>query len=144
MAEGLNKVMLLGNLGADPELKTTTGGQALLRLRLATSESYLDKNKVRQERTEWHSITIWGKRAEALGRFLTKGDRLFVEGRLQTDSYDDREGVKRYRTEIIATNVLLNGKPGGARAPSSTPGSAPAADDYSGDFAADPADDLPF
>ncbi len=68
MAEGLNRVMLLGNLGADPELKMTSGGQAVLKLRLATSETYLDRNKVRQERTEWHSVVVWGKRAEALGK----------------------------------------------------------------------------
>lgn len=115
MSEGLNKVMLLGNLGADPELKMTNSGQAVLKLRLATSETYLDKNKVRQERTEWHSITIWGKRAEALGKFLSKGDRLFVEGQIRTSSYDDKEGVKRYRTEITASNILLNGKGGGAK-----------------------------
>lgn len=113
MAEGLNRVMLLGNLGAEPELKMTGGGQAVLKLRLATSESYLDRNRVRQERTEWHSIVVWGKRAEALGKFLTKGSRLFVEGSLRTSSYEDREGNKKYRTEIIASNIILSGGGGG-------------------------------
>ncbi|MBX3227940.1 MAG: single-stranded DNA-binding protein [Labilithrix sp.] len=109
MAEGLNKVMLLGNLGADPELKMTAGGQALLKLRLATTESYLDKSNTRQERTEWHSVTMWGKRGEALSRFLQKGERIFVEGRLQTSSYE-KDGEKRYRTEIIANNIILGGR----------------------------------
>jgi single-strand DNA-binding protein len=113
MAEGLNRVMLLGNLGADPELRMTNGGQAVLKLRLATSETYLDRNKVRQERTEWHSVVVWGKRAEALAKFLTKGSRLFVEGGLRTSSYDDKDGHKRYKTEIVAQNIILSG--GGAR-----------------------------
>lgn len=113
MADGLNRVMLFGNLGADPELRVTGGGQSVLKLRLATSESYLDKNRVRQERTEWHSLVIWGKRAEALGRFLSKGSKLFIEGSLRTSSYDDKDGNKRYRTEVVCSNVILAG--GGVR-----------------------------
>jgi len=113
MAEGLNRVMLLGNLGADPELRVTSGGQSVLKLRLATSETYLDKNRVRQERTEWHSVVVWGKRAEALGKFLTKGSRLFIEGGLRTSTYDDKEGNKKYRTEIVASNIILSGSGGG-------------------------------
>lgn len=112
MADGLNRVMLLGNLGADPELRMTGGGQAVLKLRLATSESYLDKNRVRQERTEWHSVVVWGKRGEALSKFLTKGTRLFIEGGLRTSSYEV-EGQKRYRTEIVASEVILAGRGGG-------------------------------
>jgi single-strand DNA-binding protein len=109
MADGLNRVMLLGNLGADPELRMTSGGQAVLKLRLATSETYLDRNKVRQERTEWHSVVIWGKRGEALAKILAKGSRIFVEGGLRTSSYDDKEGNKRYRTEVVANNIILAG-----------------------------------
>ncbi|WP_437656897.1 single-stranded DNA-binding protein [Sorangium sp. So ce1182] len=109
MAEGLNRVMLLGNLGADPELRFTQGGQAVLNLRLATTESYLDRDKVRKERTDWHNVVIWGKRAEALGKILSKGSSLFVEGSLRTSSYDDRDGNKRYKTEVVANNVLLTG-----------------------------------
>src|SRR5262245_66421468 len=115
MKEGLNRVMLLGNLGQDPELRMTPNGQAVLKMRLATTESYLDRNKVRQERTEWHSVVVWGKRAEALSKFLTKGSRLFIEGGLRTSSYDDKEGNKRYRTEIVANNIILAGSGGGGR-----------------------------
>lgn len=126
MAEGLNRVMLLGNLGADPELRMTPSGQAVLKLRLATSESYLDRNRVRQERTEWHSIVVWGKRAEALNKILSKGSRIFIEGGLRTSSYDDKEGHKRYRTEIVANNIVLAG---GARGGGGGP-RAGGGDDY--------------
>lgn len=115
MAEGLNRVLLLGNLGADPELRMTNGGQAVLKMRLATSETYLDRNRQRQERTEWHNVVVWGKRAEALGKFLTKGTRLFVEGGLRTSSYEDKDGNKRYKTEVVASNVILSGAGGAGR-----------------------------
>jgi single-strand DNA-binding protein len=115
MAEGLNKVMLLGNLGADPELRVTGGGQAVLKLRVATTETYLDKSNTRQERTEWHSVTMWGKRGEALSKFLTKGERVFIEGSLRTSSYE-KDGEKRYRTEIVASNLILAGRGRGGEA----------------------------
>jgi single-strand DNA-binding protein len=159
MAEGLNRVMLLGNLGADPELRVTPGGQAVLKLRLATNETYLDRNNVRQERTEWHRVTVWGRRAEALGKILQKGDLLFVEGRLQTSSYE-KNGEKRYSTEVVANNIVLPGsgrgrgegapaREGGRREPARD---APApADDFEGGGAGpDPGgstgaeDDIPF
>ena len=117
MADGLNKVMLLGNLGQDPELKTIAGGQAVLNLRLATTESYLDRNNARQERTDWHTVVVWGKRAEALAKILTKGSQIFVEGRIQTRSYE-KNGEKRYATDIVANNIILAGgrRSGGAEA----------------------------
>ena len=109
MTDGLNRVTLLGNLGADPELRTTSGGQSVLKLRLATTESYQDRNKQRQERTDWHSIVVWGKRGDALSRILQKGTRILVEGSIHTSSYDDKDGNKRYKTEINASNVVLCG-----------------------------------
>lgn len=112
MSDGLNKVMFLGNLGADPELRFTQGGQAVLNMRLAATESYLDKDKVKQERTEWANCVLWGKRGEALAKFLTKGSKIFVEGGLRTSSYEDKDGVKRYKTEIhVSEIILLSGKP---------------------------------
>jgi single-strand DNA-binding protein len=114
MAEGLNRVMLLGNLGQDPDLKVTQGGQAVLKLRLATTESYLDKHtNTRQERTEWHTVTVWGKRAEALAKILAKGSSIFVEGSLRTSSFE-KEGQKHYRTEVSANNIILAGRGRGA------------------------------
>jgi len=124
MADGLNRVMLLGNLGGDPELRFTQGGQAVLNLRLATTETYLDKDKVRRERTDWHNVVVWGKRGEALAKILGKGSSIFVEGSLRTSSYDDRDGNKRYKTEVVANNVILTGRGRGA----------PAGDDVPGDF----------
>lgn len=109
MTEGINRVTLLGNLGSDPELRFTQNGQAVLNMRIATTETYLDKDKQRQERTDWHNVVLWGKRAEALAKFLGKGSSLLVEGSIRTSSYDDREGNKRYKTEIIASNVVLTG-----------------------------------
>jgi single-strand DNA-binding protein len=105
--------MLIGNLGQDPELRYTQSGQAVLNLRLATNESFLNRDNERQERTEWHTVTIWGKRGEALNKILSKGKQLFVEGRLQTRSWEDKQGQKRYTTEIVATNVVLLGGGGG-------------------------------
>lgn len=135
MSSGLNKVILLGNLGADPELRMTNGGQAVLKMRLATSETYLDRNKVKQEKTEWHNVVVWGKRAEALGKFLTKGARLLVEGSLHTSSYDDKDGVKRYKTEVNAQNIVLSGGGKGGSA-------APDDGGYSGGEGG--SDDIPF
>lgn len=109
MSEGLNRVILLGNLGDQPELRMTNGGTPVLSIRMATSESYLDKQKQKQERTEWHRVTVWNRRAEGLGKILKKGDRILVEGRIQTSSYDDKDGNRRYSTEIVATNVVLSG-----------------------------------
>lgn len=127
MSENLNRVMLLGNLGTDPELRYTHGGQPVLNLRLATTESYLDKEKVRHERTDWHDVVVWGKRGEALAKLLAKGSSVYVEGPLRTSSYDDREGNKRYKTEIVANNVLLTGRNRGDGAPLGGPSDAPAA-----------------
>ena len=112
MAGGVNKVILVGNLGADPDMRYTPSGQGVCELRVATSESWNDKNGQRQERTEWHRIVVWGKRAEVCSKYLSKGRQVFVEGRIQTRTYDDKDGNKRYITEIIAADVQFLG--GGA------------------------------
>lgn len=113
MAEGLNRVMLLGNLGADPELRFTQSGQAVLNLRLATTERFKDKDGQWKERTDWHGVVVWGNRGEALSKILHKGSSIFVEGSLRTSSYEARDGSgKRYKTEVNARNVLLCGGKG--------------------------------
>ena len=120
MAGGVNKVILVGNLGADPDMRYTPSGQGVCELRVATSESWNDKNGQRQERTEWHRIVVWGKRAEVCSKYLAKGRQVFVEGRIQTRTYDDKDGNKRYITEIIANDVQFLG--GGGREGASTGG----------------------
>jgi single-strand DNA-binding protein len=113
MAEGMNRVTLLGNLGADPELRYTQGGAAVLNLRVATTESYLDRDGERKERTDWHNVVVWGKRAEGLSRILQKGSCVLVEGSLRTSSFEAKDGSgKRYRTEINARNIVLPGRGG--------------------------------
>lgn len=117
MADGMNRAMLLGNLGADPELKFTQSGEAILNMRLATTESYLDKDKNRQERTEWHSCSLFGKRAEGLAKILSKGSRVMVEGQIRTRQYE-KDGEKRYATSINVRELYLcggNGAPSGER-----------------------------
>lgn len=101
---GINKVNLLGNLGADPELKMLPGGNALLKLSLATNESYKDKNGVEHERVEWHRVSVFGKQAEGLARFVRKGWKVFVEGRIEYSTYE-KEGQKHYGTDIVALRV---------------------------------------
>ncbi|HET9795573.1 MAG TPA: single-stranded DNA-binding protein [Thermoanaerobaculia bacterium] len=105
---GVNKVILIGHLGADPEVSTTQGGTALAKFRLATTETWKDRSTgERQERTEWHSIVAWDKLAQICGEYLHKGKMVYVEGSLQTRSWDDQNGQKRYKTEIKANNVLM-------------------------------------
>lgn len=106
MSDGMNKVILLGNLGAEPELRYTSGGTAVMHFRMATNESYLDRNRELTERTEWHSIVMFGARAEGLSRVLSKGTCLLVEGSLRTSTYE-KDGTKRYRTEIHARDVCF-------------------------------------
>lgn len=109
---GVNKVLLLGRLGADPEVRYTPSGAAVANFNLATNESWTDKEGQKQERTEWHRIVVWGKLGELCGQYLTKGRQAFVEGRIQTRDWTDKEGNKRYTTEIIAQNVQFLGGPG--------------------------------
>ena len=120
MSGGLNRVMLLGDLAADPEVHVTRGGQTVLTLRLATSESYLDKDDVPRERVSYHHVVVVGKRADALSKVLRRGARIFVEGSLRTTAIDGRDGKKRTKTEVVATEVLF----AGVVAPSPAPAEA--------------------
>lgn len=106
---GINKVFLIGHLGADPEVRYTTNGKAVARLRLATSENWSDKDGQKQERTEWHRVVAWGKLGELCGEYLRKGRQVFIEGRIQTRSWDDKDGQKKYTTEVVAQNVQFLG-----------------------------------
>ena len=103
----LNKVMLIGNLGRDPELRHTSNGTAVCDFTMATNETWRDKNNETQTRTEWHRIVVWGRQGENVSKYLRKGRQAFVEGRLQTREWQDRDGNKRTTTEIIATNVVF-------------------------------------
>jgi len=107
----VNKVILLGNLGRDPETRYTTGGDAVTNLRIATTETWKDKNGDKQEKTEWHSVVLFGRQAEIAGEYLKKGRSVFIEGRLQTRKYTDKEGVEKYATEIVGDRMQLLGGP---------------------------------
>lgn len=136
MSKSLNKVQLIGNLGRDPELKYTSAGVAVATFSIATSDSWKDQEGNTQERTEWHNIVAWRKLAEICGEWLKKGKRVYIEGRLQTRSYE-KDGVKKYTTEIVADQlIMLDG----------APKSAPAGDSEAVASDAAPAkeDDLPF
>lgn len=115
---GVNKVILIGNLGKDPELRSTATGMAVASFSLATTESRTDKNGQKQETTEWHNIVAWGKLAEIVNLYLKKGRSAYIEGRITYRSWDDREGNKKYKTEIVASNVqFLGGGPGQGGSP---------------------------
>ena len=143
---GVNKVILIGNLGSDPEVKYLPSGVPVTNFSLATSESWTDRNGERQERTEWHRLVLWRKLAEIAGQYLKKGSKLYVEGKLQTRSWDDQSGQKRYTTEVVVNDMQMldsrgesaeagermGGDPGPAAAPEAMPPSG------------DEEDDLPF
>ena len=105
----VNKVILLGNLGRDPETRYTTGGDAVTNLSIATSEQWKDKNGEKQERTEWHRVVLFGRQAEIAGEYLKKGRSVYVEGRLQTRKYTDKDGIEKYSTEIVGDRMQLIG-----------------------------------
>lgn len=107
----LNKAMIIGNLGKDPEIRYTTSGTAVASFSVATSEKYKDKSGEWQEKTEWHNVTLWNRLAEIAGEYLSKGKTVYIEGRLETREWEDREGVKRYTTTIIGERMqMLSGK----------------------------------
>lgn len=107
MAGSVNKVILIGNLGADPELKYLPSGQAVCEIRIATTFDFKDKNDQKQERTEWNRVVVWGKSAENVSKYLRKGQQTYIEGRLQTRSWDGPDGKKNYTTEIMAEQVVF-------------------------------------
>jgi single-strand DNA-binding protein len=140
----VNKAILVGRLGRDPETRYTSGGQAVCNFTLATDESYRDRAGERQKRTEWHRIVVWGKQAEIAQQYLHKGSLIYVEGRIQTRQWDDREGQKRTTVEIIANNFRMLGGRAESAPPAAAEAEAPAA---SGDElpAAEISDeDIPF
>lgn len=116
MSRGINKVILVGNLGADPEVRYTAGGTAIASLSIATSEQWTDKQSgQKQERTEWHRVKLFGRLAEIAGEYLKKGRQVYVEGSLRTDKYTDKQGVERYSTDIIASELQMLGGDGGGQ-----------------------------
>jgi single-strand DNA-binding protein len=111
----VNKVILIGNLGRDPETRYTTGGDAVTNLNIATSETWKDKAGEKQEKTEWHRVVLFGRQAEIAGEYLKKGRSVYIEGRLQTKKYTDKDGVEKYSTEIVGDRMqLLGSKDGGS------------------------------
>lgn len=145
----MNKVILIGNLGANPEMRFTQGGQAVANLRIATTERYTDKNGQKQENTEWHRVVVFGKQAEIVGQYLTKGRKVCVEGRLQTRQWQDQQGQKRYSTEVVALHVEFiggGGGAGGAGGRGDEMGAmVPSGDEgIPSDFGGGPDDDIPF
>jgi single-strand DNA-binding protein len=160
----VNKVILVGNLGKDPEVRYTSGGQAVANLRIATSRSWTDKQSgQKKEETEWHDVEVWGKQAEQCGEFLAKGRQVYVEGRLKTDAWDDKaSGQKKYRVKVVADTVRFlggggagagrgpggPGGPGGARPPQGGPddqGGPPGGfDENSGGGSGGGHEDIPF
>jgi single-strand DNA-binding protein len=115
----VNKVILVGNLGRDPETRYTTGGDAVTNIRVATTDTWKDKNGEKQERTEWHTVVFFGRQAEIAGEYLKKGRQVYIEGRLQTRKWQDKEGQDRYTTEIVADRMQMLGNREGSGAPAS-------------------------
>jgi single-strand DNA-binding protein len=140
----VNKVILVGNLGRDAELRYTPGGAAVATINMATTEVWNDKQGQRQEKTEWHRVVLWGKSAESLTEYLTKGKQIYVEGRLQTRQWDDKDGNKRYTTEIRGDRIVLLG--GGGRGAPMDRGEAGAAVHAPAGDTTEPLtdDDIPF
>jgi single-strand DNA-binding protein len=143
---GINKVILVGNLGKDPEIRSIEGGRKVANFTLATTETYKNKNGEKVDQTEWHNVVFWGPVAEVIERFLKKGSQIYVEGKIRTRSYDDKDGVKRYITEILGEQMTMLGKASGSSseggASVGAPAMASAPVTSSNTMSAD--DDLPF
>ena len=143
---GVNKVILVGNLGAAPELRYTASGQAVANLRLATTERWVNKSGERTENTEWHRVVAWGKLAETCGQYLQKGKQVYIEGKIRTRQWQDQTGQKRYTTEIVANNLVMLGR-AGERTEFSDDAVTVPPEDHPGDgpdFDTGSDDDLPF
>ncbi|HEX5131964.1 MAG TPA: single-stranded DNA-binding protein [Candidatus Krumholzibacteria bacterium] len=149
MMSGVNKVILIGNLGGDPTVRYTSGGAAVANFNIATSERFNNKAGEREERTEWHRVVAFGKLAEICQQYLKKGKQVYIEGRIQTRQWEDQQGQKRYTTEIVANTMQMLGRVG------DTPGGGGGGGDFSQDYPGEPApqgagsggtedDDLPF
>lgn len=136
---GVNKVILVGNLGRDPEVRYTRSGTAVATLSLATTSTWTDQNGQRQDRTEWHRVVAWSKLAEIAKEYLSKGRQVYIEGRLQTRSWDDRDGNKRYTTEVVADQMVMLG----GRGEVSRDAAAPSEPEVAEPFEATE-DDVPF
>ncbi len=139
---GVNKVILIGNLGANPEIRYTQGGAAVANLRLATTERWTDRQGQKQEITEWHRVVLFGKQAELAGQYLTKGRQVYVEGRIRTRQWQDKQGQTRYTTEIVAQTVQFLG--GRAERGEDMGATVPAEEPMAADFGGGPDDDIPF
>lgn len=149
MARGVNKVILIGNLGQDPELRYTGNGTAVCNMRIATNESFKDASGEWVEKTEWHSVVAWSRLAEICGEYLTKGSQVYIEGSLQTRSWDDRDGNTRYTTEIKAREMQILSSRGGGEDAAPRSGGGNRAQQQpqtqpADDFSFDGDDDLPF
>ena len=139
---GVNKAIIVGRLGSDPEMKTVTSGQTVCRLSVATSENWTDRDGQKQEKTEWHRIVVWGRMAEVCGQHLSKGRQVYLEGRLQTRSWEDQQGQKKYTTEIVATTVQFLGS--NDRSQSQNTGSSTATQDFGPEPSFDSSEEIPF
>ena len=138
---GLNKVILIGNLGKDPEVRTIDSGVKVASFPMATTESYRNKAGEKVDVTEWHNIVLWRGMAEIAEKYLSKGNKAYIEGKIRTRSYNDKDGVKKYITEIIGDNMLLLGIPPAKRANDSQ---EPRPENDAANDTSEPADDLPF
>jgi single-strand DNA-binding protein len=142
---GVNKVILIGNLGRDPEIRYTTSGQAVANFSLATKDTRTNKDGKKDEFTEWHRIVAWGRLAEICGEYLSKGKMVYIEGTLRTRSWEDKEGRKRQTTEVVAQNMQMLGGPSGQKAASSSEVEEKLAEDFeSGEEPFGSDDDVPF
>jgi len=141
----VNKVILVGNLGRDPEMRSLPSGQPVANFSVATSRRYKDRDGNRKDETEWHNVVCFGKQAEIAGQYLTKGKMVFIEGRIQTRSWEDKEGKKQYRTEIICENFQMLGSRGDGSGGGRAGGAVPTGESGGGDHAPDFGDDdIPF